>query len=1006
MSIYVYSWNIDKLETDSTLIRAYGLDEQNRNVCLHIVGFHPHIYIELPTEKIKWTEQMAQSICDKIRSMFGKDKQPIRNSFVEKKKLYYAQKSTFPYIFMTFNSTSHINYVSKVIQSEKFWVGHTEVKLKIHEKRVSPILQIISRQNIPSAGWINFPTKNKLKGDDKQTSCYSEYVVNWKDLKPSTLTKIACPTIMSFDFEVNSHDPTTMPCCTRSGDEIFQGSYIINKFNDSKVIKILATMGDPIQSKVGDDVEIIKCKQEHEIIESYLHVIKKYKPNIVVGYNIFGFDIPYMIERAKSCYCDDYYTQQGFLLNRRCEDVDIKWSSSAVKNQIYRYTNAEGILFIDMMIIIRRDYKFDNYKLKTVSTFFLGETKDPLTEKDIFKAYRMGAKCNENGEFPMRGRQLISECGKYCVQDSLLVSKLMDKLQLWIGLSEMAKTCNTSIFALYTQGQQIRIYSQIYKKCMYSGYVVEDDVYKTKDDEHYLGATVLTPIPGMYEDVIPFDFQSLYPSSIIAENIDYTTLVIDDNIPDSKCNVIEWDEHYGCKCTFDVSTVKNPKFKMCGHRKFRFLKEPKGIMPSLLEDLLNMRKATRKEMKVVEEKIRLLEESGVKNSELDELKLYLIVLDKRQLAYKIISNSGYGSMGVREGYLPFMPGAMCTTAIGRRSIDIVSKYIPEKFGGKIVYGDTDSNYVHFPHLHDKSVAEKWEFAIHVAEETSKLFKSPMKLDFESKIYTKFLILNKKRYMCLSCGKDGVVSDKIDKKGVLLARRDNSKIVKDIYSSVIMSMFNKEDEDFVIYNLLNSINMLCARAMSYKKFIITKSVGNTNDMQITDVKTTVRRYGKNVKEITTGLMGDYKINILPSDEVERSRLMKLKNAYTEKEYYLHSLPAQVQLSEKMKRRGMIVNVGTRIEYLIVTTNGTYVHNDKEKQYEKLENADYYVNNIDYIKIDVLSYLKLLANPVDEVLGVIYHLDNFILKQYKYRIQRMYMLEELKKLFRGRLLFFMD
>ena len=58
----------------------------------------------------------------------------------------------------------------------------------------------------------------------------------------------------------------------------------------------------------------------------------------------------------------------------------------------------------------------------------------------------------------------------------------------------------------------------------------------------------------------------------------------------------------------------------------------------------------------------------------------------------------YGAMGVKRGYLPFLPGAMCTTAMGRQSIEKAAKTIQEDFNGTLIYGDTDSCYINFPNL--------------------------------------------------------------------------------------------------------------------------------------------------------------------------------------------------------------------------------------------------------------------------------------------------------------------
>ena len=108
----------------------------------------------------------------------------------------------------------------------------------------------------------------------------------------------------------------------------------------------------------------------------------------------------------------------------------------------------------------------NNYKLKTVSQYFIGETKDPLSVNGIFKCYRLGMEKEQDGSYGEMARKAMAICGKYCVQDSALVLRLMDKLKTWPGLTEMAKTCQVPIFALYTQGQQIRVYSQVYKFCM------------------------------------------------------------------------------------------------------------------------------------------------------------------------------------------------------------------------------------------------------------------------------------------------------------------------------------------------------------------------------------------------------------------------------------------------------------------------------------------------------------------------------------------------------------
>ena len=188
-------------------------------------------------------------------------------------------------------------------------------------------------------------------------------------------------------------------------------------------------------------------------------------------------------------------------------------------------------------------------------------------------------------------------------------------------------------------------------------------------------------------------------------------MVTDPNIPDSKCHVFEWTD---CQnCIHDPKVIKKNKLTeyidgekekikklrekrddkknkttkqkiidelnqkveelkpfieerskvvksisknvMCAKRYYRFLKEPKGVMPTILQNLLDARKNTRSIIKENNKKFKLLTDE----TEIADLRMLNNVLDKRQLAYKISSNSMYGAMGVRRGFLPFMPGAMC-----------------------------------------------------------------------------------------------------------------------------------------------------------------------------------------------------------------------------------------------------------------------------------------------------------------------------------------------------------
>lgn len=1077
-SFFSYSWHLEE-QKYNTSIRVYGIDENNNNICIRIDNFTPYVYIELPNY-INWDIGKVQMIGNKIDELvcicndkIGKckcDRKPVKKMLMMKKKLYGAhfeqngKRKLFPFLFCSFRNRKYLRNLEFKLEKPLNILTIGRLKLKVHESQANDILQLTCCKNIPTSGWTVF--HGTLQPEmEKVTLCDYEYKVKWKNLYPdNNNNNVVMPLVMGFDIEVNSTNPSRMPQSNIAGDEIFQISCVLSRYGEKdknkQYKKYLLTLGEPNQEILGNDIVVYKYKTEYSLLNGFTQFIREQNPNIITGYNILGFDIPYMIDRSKFRGCFSDFSKQGFHKFLKANEKTIKWSSSAYGTQEFQFLDAEGRLYVDLLPLVKRDFKFNNYKLKTVSEYFIGKTKDDLSVEGIFKCYRVGTKQNKNGKYTDAAKKAIAVCGKYCVQDSHLVVLLTEKLQTWIGLTEMAKTCQVPIFTLYTQGQQIKVFSQVYKYCMYKNIVVEKDGYKTADDERYTGAHVFPPVPGRYKKVVPFDFASLYPTTIIAYNIDYHTWVPDNsNIPDSKCHVMEWEDHISCSHDPKVirklelsKYIENEQSKltklrekrdktsdklyrkefvnkinklseelkpyikerseitktiskspMCAKRKYRFLKEPKGVLPTIIQNLLDARKHTRKvDIVNCKNKIKELENSNEDHyDEITNLKSMIDVLNKRQLAYKVSANSMYGAMGVKKGYFPFMPGAMCTTYMGRVNIEKVAKLIPSKYGGKLIYGDTDSNYITFPHI--KTAQELWDYSLKVANEVSQIFPSPIKLEFEEEIYDFFFILSKKRYMYRKCLRDGVVDKKIGKKGVLLARRDNSKFVRDVYESVINQIADNVSRDDILYSIINELNQMFSLYKPYTDFIITKSVGDYGHLKYenSDEEYTIITNEKGVKQVK---LGDYVVPLLPTDETERAKQLLNKKATNEKDYYIKCLPSQVQLANKMCKRGKRVDIGTRLEYIVIDPDN---HNDK--QYNKIESTEYYNKHSDIIKIDYYYYLKALVNPLDQVLNVAFGKDanwksDFVLEQYKFRLKcRHKVLSELKQLFSPKLTF---
>lgn len=945
--LYIYDWSYEiSQQTQQTIIRIFGLNEKNNTVSLIINDFYPYFYLELPNHT-EWTNENIKFLNDALDTKYFKYCCPKLKTLTKKQKLYFAQKNTFNYLKLNFTNTNNFKNFEYRINKQPLHVKGLKsyVTLKTHETRINPILQFTCFRNIPMSGWVEF---EGIECKNKETSCDFEYHISCNDIRPSNLKLITPkPLILSFDIEVYSSIKNQFPNASISNDCIFQISMIF--WNDFTT-NYLLSLGNPLKSIIGEDVNVLTFESECDLLISFINLIKKLNPQIITGWNIYNFDFPYIIDRCEYLLLDKKIHTTGMVNNKYCKENNTKWSSSAYSHQSFKYIEMDGRIIIDLITYTRREYKFPNYKLDTIAHHFLNSTKDPITAKDIFKGYELGMTKTKEGDLK------LGEIGKYCVKDSVLVKELFDLFDTWIGLTEMSSVCYVPCSYLYSKGQQIRVFSQVYKYCYDNNIVVENVKYNEDNNDKFKGAFVKQPIPGLYKNVIPFDFKSLYPTIIIAYNIDYSSFVIDDSIPDHLCHIIEWNED-----------SKNYRFK--------FLKKPKGVLPSILVKLLNARNETKKQLGQLKVKLK----ETLSPEETEQIKNKINILDKRQLAFKVSGNSVYGILGTGEkGMLPLISGAMCVTALGRFNIKKATEHLETCYKANVIYNDTDSCYCIFEDIKQELL---WDKALKIQDEIVKdeIFPKPMMLEFEKDIYELFLILKKKRYIWKYLNKSGGC-DEIGSKGVLLERRDNSKFIKDVYKNVIDHIFQNYTCDNVLNYIIEIFNDCCSSIIPYTDFIITKKVGD------------IGKKGDEKKE----KRGNYKVKPLPDDL--NKRLKRLKDLKcTEETFFIKTLPAHVQLAERMRKRGIKIDAGQRLEYVVILKEGT------NKLFDKVEDPEYQQQFSHILKIDYLYYIKYLIIQLDEILDLVFKIKDFTKTQHKLRIQKQKYLKELTFYFKPKLLF---
>jgi len=416
----------------------------------------------------------------------------------------------------------------------------------------------------------------------------------------------------------------------------------------------------------------------------------------------------------------------------------------------------------------------------------------------------------------------------------------------------MAKICSVPINFLVMRGQGIKLTSYVAKKCREQRTLMPV-IEKGGLDEGYEGAIVLDPKCDLYLDnpVACVDYASLYPSSMISENLSHDSKVWTREYDQAGNLIEEWGEKdekgiyiYDNLPGYEYVDVnydtykyvrKNPKAAAekikCGYKICRFAQpnisgEGQAIMPSILKELLKARKDTRK-------LIPQQTDDFMKN-----------VLDQRQLGYKVTANSLYGQCGAKTSTFYEKDIAACTTAIGRKLLTYAKKIIEECYGNRIcqtkhygkvktsaeyIYGDTDSVFFTFnlqtPDGKPIRGKEALEITIEIAQEAghlaSSFLKGPHDLEYE-KTFMPFCLLSKKRYVGMLYETDPN-KGKRKEMGIVLKRRDNAPIVKDIYGGIIDILMKKQNIKEAIDFLKSCLQNIVEEKYPMDKLIITKSL---------------------------------------------------------------------------------------------------------------------------------------------------------------------------------------
>lgn len=959
-----------------TTLVVHGRDEAGASVCVNVHNFYPYFYVacrdllddsdanSLAHELREYIEEEV----DSTRKWYSKRNYLTqRNYAIRTKNLHKLHRlqdpgdtvvAVIPETRISCFDSSHRECTFfKIVMRHPRFISKARIHFQTDNESLVPLLgheflgyvfeagvrfenRFMIDRGLVGGGWMGAPKHLLLQRFPSmcQSRAEREFDIDFSHVKgyhlddPEAAYLYERPVTfraLSYDLECPPKQPHIFP--TSDEIPIIQIGTCSALLSDGlkKKRTIVFTIGtsNPVPGR-----RVCCYATEREMLDDFGKYIQLFDADIITGYNTRGFDDPYLCNRAykwdatQLIYCGRD-TAEKMKMARK------KQVSKNVGNREYYSVDISGRVMYDMMPFIQDTYNPNSARLNFVAKMFLGEQKDDMGYDLIRPFFEKSA---------MTRSMLVS----YCAKDAELPLLLAEKLMPFAQLVELSRVTGVQMSQIMGQGQTIRTKTLILREIKSSKRVLEYRPGQQKED--YEGALVAVPVPGyyIYYPVSTLDFSSLYPSIICGNNLCGSTYV-----PLSRLREYAHGELFKCPSGHSYT-----RYDPSDATSFR------GILPRVLAKVLAKRKDV-KAMVVIAEKA---------NASLKQM-----VYIARELALKVVANSGYGFCGTPTTvYLYYI--ADSTTAIGRQMITVTKNTIESTYNKKngypgdaeCVYGDTDSVMVKWgirvelplgaPLVKDcthcdatyigcshcsygkvpvQEVRDAIQRVIDLSHEAaayvSTFFPAPNKLEFEN-VYWPWLLLNVKKRYTGPFWVNSIKPQKTKSRGLETVRGDHALVAREAQATVINYLLYRLDPEGAVHEVRKRIKALRTGTLDMSKLVTSRKLGK----------------GYNT-------MPDYK----------RKALIKRKGRAAYKEHcdnagvYSNRQPHSELCHKLEARTGKGYDLGERVPFVITRST-----NKKARVCDRAEDPLYAMMN--NIPLDVTYYLTDLMNCVVNVLAPVY------------------------------------
>ncbi len=719
------------------VIRLFGKTKEGKTVCAFYEGFQPYFYI-LPVGN-DGTPHIIDLLNKKFNNLVIK---------IETLKKYLPigfQKEKTDILKITLTDPSKVPTIRDELRRNKFVKDIFEADI-LFKYRFMVDNGIFGMSGVTVSGGHSNTTT--VKANHRVT--ISKIAPTDEDINPDLK-------YMSIDIEVMS-SREGLPDARK--DEIAMISMAFYpKHNDQDSMVFLVK-----QIKNGDK-SVKSFTNEKAMLKEFLRVVDLFDPDVIIGYNINGFDFPYIVERFLQCGIP--------CMLGRCK----KKQAYSRKFGMWHRNVATGRIIADAYELIKESVgkglmRLKRYGLGDVSKALLNEDKIKITHSEIGKYW--------NGD-DKKIEKLIS----YSRKDAVLALRLILEKNMLDKFIELSKVSGVLLQDALSGGESIRLETLLVRKFNEAGFVLPckptpGEISKRtteRETKALKGALVLEPETGLHTaSIIYLDFKSMYPSIYISYNICPTTLLE----KGSKEKAV--DTPYGTRF---VSKEIRP-----------------GIIPGIVEQLINERDLVKKEMRKTKDENKRRE------------------LDAKQFALKTMANAFYGYTGYTRAKVYVLDIANAITSCGRFLIQKTRDIVEKDKRYKVIYGDTDSIMVK---TDAKDIDEAFKIGLELEKKINNELKGIVKIKIES-IFKSILILTKKRYAGWSFEKrDDEWEDSLIMKGIETIRRDWCDLVSTTLFRVLEIILKEQNPKKAFEYVRGVLKKLQKNEIPIESLVITKSI---------------------------------------------------------------------------------------------------------------------------------------------------------------------------------------